>query len=103
MKQNRIKEYRPAYPKKLIRGTALAAAALMAIGSTGCNLKTDRTTGFAPDPTPGEELTIDGEIAIEPPVLMGEPTLDEGYDSAIQDDEPALMGKIAVPEETAKP
>ena len=74
MKQQKLSGYQPNYPKKAIRGAALAAAALFALGtSTGCNLKTDRTTGFVkdPDPTPGEELILDGEDRID--------TQDMGY------------------------
>ncbi len=92
MKQYKIKQYSPNYPKKLIRGTALAAAALMAVGGTGCAA---RTAGAPiPEPTPGEELVLDGEIGIEeiPPenlVEPGEPTVDEG-------DDLVLDGEVAV-------
>ncbi len=105
MKQYKIKQYNPKYPKKFIRGTALAAAALMAVGGTGCAA---RTAGAPiPEPTPGEELVLDGEIGIEdiPPenlVEPGEPMVDEGDGDKLPagqaGDDLVLDGEIAVDE-----
>ena len=89
MKQSKIKNYRPNYPKKFLRGTALAAAALLAVGGAGCKARTDSaatTPAETPIPTEApEDLVLDGEIAIEdlPPenlVEPGEPAVDEGDD-----------------------
>lgn len=115
MKQSRITDYRPGYPRKLIKGTALAAAALMAIGSAGCRPKQQPETpaGVPSTEEPGE-LVLDGEVGIDPGeedlILEGEPAVDEngdiikdGEDGSDGREEPALMGKIAVPEETEKP
>ena len=104
MKQKQIGAYRPNYPKKLIRGAILTTAAAVALaGTAGCELR----TGGEPMPVPTDELVLDGEIAIDPgendPELLGEPAVDENDDSVTRDGEPALMGKIVVPEETSKP
>lgn len=105
MKQKQINEYRPKYPKKLIRGAILAAAAAAAVaGTTGCDTL---RTGGVPEPVPTDELVLDGEIAVDPGEdeleLGGEPLPDESFDdvddSVTRDGEPVLQGKIAVPEE----
>lgn len=89
MKQQKLIGYAPTYPRKLFRGAALTAAALMAMGGvTGCRQAAKpeelRTEGLVPMETPYEgELVLDGEVAI------AEPT-----------EEPMLQGKIAVPEPT---
>ena len=89
MKQQKLIGYAPIYPRKLFRGAALTAAALMAMGGvTGCRQAAKpeelRTEGLVPMETPYEgELVLDGEVAI------AEPT-----------EEPMLQGKIAVPEPT---
>lgn len=89
MKQHKLREYTPRYPKKLLKGTALAAAALMAVGSAGCKARPDSAGTSVPTEVPAteapEELVLDGEIAIEdlPPenlVEPGEPAVDEGDD-----------------------
>ena len=86
MKLQPLIGYRPNYPRKVLRGAALTAAALVAIGSAaGCrapipgNLQTEGMVSM-PEPTE-QELVLDGEVAI------AEPT-----------EEPVLMGKIAVTE-----
>ena len=104
MKQKRMEEYRPRYPKKLIKGAILAAVAAVALtGATGCE---PLRTGGEPLPVPTDELVLDGEIAIDPGEddleLLGEPAVDEtgGEDDGTTGREgPALQGKIAVPEE----
>ena len=106
MKQKQVTEYRPNYPKKLIKGAILTTAAAVALaGTTGCELRTGGVP--MPEPTPGDELVLDGEIAIDPGEdeleLGGEPLPDESFDEdddpVVRDGEPALEGKIAVPEE----
>lgn len=104
MKQTKIGEYRPKYPKKLLKGAILAAAAAVAVtGTTGCDTL---RTGGVPEPVPTDELVLDGEIAIDPGEdeleLGGEPLPDESYDeddASTGREGPALEGKIAVPEE----
>ncbi len=108
MKQTKISEYRPKYPKKLIKGAILATAAAVALaGTTGCE---SVRTGGEPGPVPTDELVLDGEIAIDEPTpeprLEGEPAVDENGEIIMDEEpegrtrdgeEPALMGKIVVP------
>ena len=114
MKQSKVRDYRPNYPKKLIKSAILTTAAAVAIaGTTGCALRTGGVP--MPEPTPTDELVLDGEVAIDEPTpeprLEGEPAVDESGDIITDDEseehtrdgEPALMGKIAVPEETDNP
>ena len=104
MRQKRMEEYRPRYPKKLIKGAILAAAAAVALtGATGCE---PLRTGGEPLPVPTDELVLDGEETIDPSwnelELGGEPLPDESYDedgASTGREGPALQGKIAVPEE----
>ena len=104
MKQKQIGEYRPRYPKKLLKGVILTAAAAVALtGATGCDTL---RTGGVPEPVPTDELVLDGAIAVDPSeedlMEMGEPVVDEsdGMDDASTGREgPALQGKIVVPEE----
>ena len=96
MKQQKLTGYQPNYPKRVLRGAAMTAAAMVALGGmTGCvrvkipgsGLRTDGLMSM-PDPTE-QELVLDGEVAI--------PELTE---------EPALQGKIVVsepPEDTPEP
>jgi hypothetical protein len=104
MKQEKVKDYRPNYPKKLLKGTVLAAAALVAFGTAGCE---STPAGGTPEPVPTEELVLDGEVGFEvpteEPMLEGEPTVEEPDDRFIRVEEPALMGKIIVPETTPEP
>ena len=110
MKQSKIKDYQPRYPKKLIKGAILTTAAAVAIaGTTGCALRTGGEP--MPEPIPTDELVLDGEVAIDPGEdeleLGGAPLPDESFDdvddSVTRDDEPALQGKIVVPEDTENP
>ncbi|MBR6040747.1 MAG: hypothetical protein IKP38_09745 [Clostridia bacterium] len=104
MKQKQIGEYRPRYPKKLIKGAILATAAAVALaGTTGCDTL---RTGGVPEPVPTDELVLDGEETVDPSwnelELGGEPLPDESYDeddASTGREGPALQGKIAVPEE----
>ena len=105
MKQKRVADYRPNYPKRVLKGAILATAAAVALaGTTGCDAL---RTGGTPEPVPTDELVLDGEIAIDPGEddleLLGEPVVDESDDSVVRDGEPALQGKIIVPEETDNP
>ena len=86
MKQQKMIEYRSGYPRKVLRGAALTAAALVGLGvSTGCRKAPApelQTEGLVAVPEPTEEvLVLDGEVAIP------EPT-----------EEPALQDKIMVTE-----
>ena len=83
MQQRKLTGYRPNYPRKALRGAALTAAALMAVGgAAGCRWPGPATAGVAMTPEPTEQtLILDGEVAI------AEPT-----------EEPVLQGKIAVTE-----
>lgn len=104
MKQKQIGEYRPKYPKKLLRGAILATAAAVALaGTTGCETL---RTGGVPVPVPTDELVLDGEETVDPSwedlELGGEPLPDESGgddDGSTGREGPELMGKIAVPEE----
>jgi hypothetical protein len=113
MKQSKVKDYRPNYPKKLLKGAILTTAAAVALtGATGCNLQI--MGKIAPEPVPTDELVLDGEIAVDPGeeelALEGEPAVDEngdiimdGEDESNGRGEPALQGKIVVPEDTPEP
>ena len=52
MKQQKLTDYTPDYPRKLLRGTALAAAAIVALDGD-----------VAIDP--GDDLKLDGEVAVD--------------------------------------
>ena len=109
MKQQKLNGYQPNYPKKAIRGVALAAAALMAIGSTtGCRMLRPQIMGdvAVDDPMSGieetlppEELQTEGMVAIdemetpEPPMTPGTPVLEPTPEP---EEEPMLMGDVAV-------
>ena len=73
MKQTKLTAYQPNYPKKWMRGATLAAAALLALGTTtGCKSTELVLSGDIqidePAPT---ELVLDGEVAIDEPELEG--------------------------------
>ncbi|MBQ5991478.1 MAG: hypothetical protein IJL62_02905 [Clostridia bacterium] len=73
MKRDQVKEYRPNYPKKLLRGAILTTAAAIALmGTAGCDMV---RTGGAPEPEPTDELVLDGEVAYDDTELLpeGEP------------------------------
>lgn len=108
MKQKPIKDYSPKYPRKLLKGAILTTAAAVALtGTAGCELRTAGVPLAEPEPT--DELVLDGEVGYElpeddPTLLGGEPLPDdaceeEDGDFAVRDGEPALQGKIVVPEE----
>ena len=88
MKLQQLTDYRPTYPKKVLRGAALTAAALVAVGGvTGCRqpkLPELQTEGMVAVTEPPEEVLVtDGEVAIP------EPT-----------EELVLDGDVAIPDPT---
>ena len=108
MKQQKLNDYKPSYPKKAIKGMTLAAAALLTIGAaTGCRHLEPQIMGeiaVDDDPTPGveetlppeEELRTDGIVVpeetpepTEEPMVMGTP-------APIPTEEPMLMGDVAI-------
>jgi|GEM_PF-3602996 len=107
MKQQRLADYRPNYPRKALRGAALTAAALMALGgAAGCQKAKD----------PGLELQTEGIVAIseptdapvpatEPPeevlVLDGEVTIPEPEETP-SIEELTTTGMIYMPEENGQ-
>jgi len=114
MKQKQVTEYRPNYPRKFIKGAILATAAAVALaGTAGCTQEVLLSGDVMPEPT--DELVLDGETTIDPGLddnLMepGEPAVDEngeiimdGEDGSDGREEPALQGKIVVPEDTPEP
>lgn len=72
MKQQKLTGYQPNYPRKALRGAAMTAAALVAIGGvTGCRVpipQNPQIEGMVamPEPT-DQELVLDGEVAIAEP------------------------------------
>ena len=105
MKQKQVQDYRPNYPRKLIRGAILTTAAAVALtGTAGCELT--HTGKNAPEAQPTDELVLDGEVGYElpteEPMLEGEPAVEETDDEFMRG-EPALQGKIIVPEDTPEP
>ncbi len=90
MKQQKLSDYKPNYPKKAMRRAALAAAALLAIGSTvGCkaqNLEPEISGAIAIDepgveictPTPTPPMTMGTSLPVpddEPPMTTGLPLI----------------------------
>ena len=72
MKLQQLTGYRPTYPKKVLRGAALTAAALVVVGGvTGCRspkLPELQTEGMVAVTEPPEEVLVtDGEVAIPEP------------------------------------
>ena len=89
MKQQKLTGYQPKYPRKPLRGAALTAAALVAVGGvTGCRapkLPELQTEGIVAVTEPPEEVLVtDGEVAIP------EPT----------EEELILDGEVAIPDPT---
>ena len=94
MKQQKLSDYKPSYPKKALKGMTLAAAALLAIGAaTGCRHLEPQIMGdvAVDDPTPGveetlppEELQTEGMVSIDD---METPEIEEA---------PMLLGEVAI-------
>ena len=67
MKQQKLTGYQPNYPRKALRGAAMTAAALVAIGgAAGCRNLMTSGVPMMPEPT-DQELVLDGEVAIVEP------------------------------------
>ena len=108
MKLQQLTGYRPTYPKKALRGAALTAAALVAMGGvTGCRapkLPELQTEGIVAVTEPPEEVLVtDGEVAIPEPT---EEELILDGDVAIPDPTPAVplrtTGVLLMPTATPK-
>ena len=107
MKQQKLTDYRPKYPRKPLRGAAMTAAALVAIGGvTGCRVpipQNPQIEGMVamPEPT-DQELVLDGEVAIaeptEEPVIMGKISVTEP-----PEEELVLDGEVAIVEPEPTP
>ena len=69
MKQQKLTNYRPNYPRKPLRSAALTGLALVAIaGAAGCQKPEPQVMGMMEILTPPpEELVLDGEVAIVEP------------------------------------
>ena len=107
MKQQKLTGYQPKYPRKPLRGAAMTAAALVAIGGvTGCRApipQNPQTEGLVPMPEPtDQELVLDGEVAIveptEEPELLGKIAVTEP-----PEEELVLDGDVCIPEPTKNP
>ena len=103
MQQKKLDEYRPNYPKKLLKGAALTAAAVMTIGGTvACTrLFPVQTMGDVPYEDPTEEPELAGDVYIDDTVPAEDGP--EGDASGRVGREPDLQGKIVVPDEEANP
>ena len=110
MKQQKRTGYQPNYPRKALRGAAMTAAALVAIGGvTGCrapipqNLQTEGMVAVTEPPE--EVLVTDGEVAIPEPDPTEEALVLEG-EVAICEPEPtpeppvATSGVLLMPTDT---
>ena len=85
MKQQKLTGYQPKYPRKPLRGAAMTAAALVAIGGvTGCRApipQNPQTEGLVPMPEPtDQELVLDGDVCIPEPTKnpMEQPIMPSG-------------------------
>lgn len=94
MKQQKLTDYRPNYPKKALRGAAMTAAALVVMGGMA---------GCVRVKVPGLELQTEGMVAVtEPPeevlVLDGEVTICEPEETP-DPQELTTTGMVDVPED----
>lgn len=101
MKQQRLIDYRPNYPRKVLRGAVLTAAALVAMGgAAGCRNATLSGEVLIPEPT-AEELVLDGEVAIPEPTEEPMLRTDGMVPLADPTEEPLILdGEVAIPEPT---
>ena len=102
MKQQKLTDYRPKYPRKPLRGAAMTAAALVAIGgAAGCRNLMTSGVPMMPEPT-DQELVLDGEVAIaeptEEPIIMGKISVTEP-----PEEELVLDGEVAIAEPEPTP
>ena len=86
MKQKPVDGYRPNYPKKLIRGAALTAAAMLTLSPALACRTAPQISGDIMIDEPTEEPELSGAVAIDEPTP-----------------EPELMGEIAIDEPTPDP
>ena len=99
MKQQKLDDYKPNYPKKLVRSMALAAAALVTIGaSTGCRHLEPQIMGeiAVDDPTPGVEETLPPEELQTEGLIPIDETETPEPEQTPEPDEIMLMGDVAV-------
>ena len=102
MKQQKLTGYQPNYPRKALRGAAMTAAALVAIGgAAGCRNLMTPGAPMMPEPT-DQELVLDGEVAIaettEEPIIMGKISVTEP-----PEEELVLDGEVAIVEPEPTP
>ncbi len=109
MKQQKLSDYKPSYPKKTLKGMTLAAAALLTIGSTlGCRVSRPepQIDGAISIDDPGieetlppEEIRTEGMVSIdemetpEPPMTTGLPAVTPTPEI---EEAPMLMGDVAI-------
>lgn len=86
MKQKPVDGYRPNYPKKLIKGAALTAAAMLTLSPALACRTAPQISGDIVIDEPTEEPELSGAVAIDEPTP-----------------EPELMGEIAIDEPTPDP
>lgn len=103
MKQQKLQNYTPKFPKKALKGAVLTAAAAIALGSAG-------GCAFIGVPPVQEPVELDGAIAIDEPIeepteqplrTDGEVMIDEPGEEPIE--APMTTGIIALPDETQEP
>lgn len=93
MKQQKLSDYQPNYPRKALKGFTLAAAALLAMGTaTGCRLVEPQTTGIVPMEEPGVEETCPPDVQTEGIVPVAEPPMTP------EPEELVIEGEISVDE-----
>ena len=86
MKQKPVDGYRPNYPKKLTKGAALTAAAMLTLSPALACRTAPQISGDIMIDEPTEEPELSGAVAIDEPTP-----------------EPELMGEIAIDEPTPDP
>lgn len=110
MKQQKLSGYSPRYPRKTLKGMALAAAALMTLGtSAGCVTERTPRAPVTAHPTPGvetpcptEDVGIDGYV--QPEKTPGEgPAVVGLLEYCTPEPEDVRTGGVAMPEDTPEP
>ena len=86
MKQKPVDGYRPNYPKKLIKGAALTAAAMLTLSPALACRTAPQISGDVAIDEPTQEPELSGAVVIDEPTP-----------------EPELMGEVAVDEPTPDP
>lgn len=94
MKQQKLNDYKPHYPKKSVRGMTLAAAALLTLGTTlGCRVSNTepQIEGAVSIDEPGVEETVPPEeLQTEGLIPIDETETPEPEDA------PMLLGDVAI-------